>query len=74
MGPIEYAPGDKDWVLAVKCKGRHVVAGDRVEIDCPITLVVGNNSSGIGDDFEDEDWDDLGDDEISTSPENELTD
>lgn len=74
LGPIEYAPGDKDWVLSVKCKGRHVVAGDRVEIDCPITLVVGNNNDGIGDDFEDEDWDDLGDDEISSSSENELVD
>ena len=57
LGPIEYAPGDKDWVLSVKCKGRNVVAGDRVEIDCPITLVVGNNNNGIGDDFEDEEWD-----------------
>ena len=34
------------------------MAGDRVEIDCPITLVVGNNNDGIGDDFEDEEWDD----------------
>ena len=63
LGPIEYAPGDKDWVLAVKCKGRNVVAGERVEIDCPITLVVGNNNSGIGDDFEDDGWDDLSEDE-----------
>ena len=68
LGPIEYAPGDKDWVLSVKCKGRNVVAGDRVEIDCPITLVVGNNSSGIGDDFEDDDWDDFSDDEEDSSP------
>ena len=45
-----------------------------MEIDCPITLVVGNNNDGIGDDFEDEDWDDLGDDEISSSSENELVD
>ena len=58
LGPIEYAPGDKDWVLSVKCKGRTVVAGDRVEVDCPITLVVGNNNDGIGDEFEDEEWDD----------------
>ena len=58
LGPIEYAPGDKDWVLSVKCKGRTGVAGDRVEVDCPITLVVGNNNDGIGDEFEDEEWDD----------------
>ena len=64
LGPIEYAPGDKDWVLSVKCKGRTVVAGERVETDCPITLVVGNNNDGIGDDFEDDDWDDLSDDEV----------
>jgi hypothetical protein len=53
-------------VLDVKCKGRHVVAGDRVEIDCPITLVVGNNSSGIDDEFDDEEWDDFSNDEVST--------
>ncbi|MCR4591786.1 MAG: PASTA domain-containing protein [Bacteroidaceae bacterium] len=68
LGPIEYAPGDKDWVLSVKCKGRTVVAGDRVEIDCPITLVVGNNNSGIEDNLDDEEWDD---DEFS-SPEEEV--
>ena len=68
LGPIEYAPGDKDWVLSVKCKGRTVVAGDRVEIDCPITLVVGNNNSGIEDNLDDEEWDD---DEFS-SPEEDV--
>ena len=71
LGTIEYAPGDKDWVLSVKCKGRYVAAGDRVEIDCPITLVVGNNSDGIGDDFEDDEWDDLSDDEVSLSSDEE---
>ncbi len=43
LGPIEYVEGDKDWVLAVKCRGQYVVAGDRVPIDAPIVLVVGNN-------------------------------
>ena len=71
LGPIEYAPGDKDWVLSVKCKGRTVVTGDRVEIDCPITLVVGNNNDGIGDEFEDEEWDDFSDDEVSLSSDEE---
>ncbi|MBO7068452.1 MAG: PASTA domain-containing protein [Bacteroidaceae bacterium] len=66
LGPIEYAPGDKDWVLSVKCKGRTVVAGDRVEIDCPITLVVGNNNSGIGDGFDDEEWEEFS--EVETPP------
>ena len=71
LGPIEYAPGDKDWVLSVKCKGRTVMTGDRVEIDCPITLVVGNNNDGIGDDFEDDEWDDLSDDEVSLTSDEE---
>ena len=71
LGPIEYAPGDKDWVLSVKCKGHTVVTGDRVEIDCPITLVVGNNNDGIGDEFEDEEWDDFSDDEVSLSSDEE---
>ena len=66
LGPIEYAPGDKDWVLSVKCKGRTVVAGDRVEIDCPITLVVGNNNSGIEDNLDEEEWDN---EEFSSSEE-----
>lgn len=73
LGPIEYAPGDKDWVLSVKCKGRHVVAGDRVEIDCPVTLVVGNNSSGLGDEFDDEEWDDFSDDEVAPVNEDEAS-
>lgn len=43
IGPYEYVPGDKDWVLGVKCRGRNVYYGDRVPTETPITLVVGNN-------------------------------
>ncbi len=43
LGPNEYIEGDKDWVLGVKCRGRNVVAGERVPIDAPVTLVVGNS-------------------------------
>ena len=50
------------------------MAGDRVEIDCPITLVVGNNNSGIGDDFDDEEWDDFSDDEVSPTTEPSIED
>ena len=56
LGPIEYAAGDKDWVLAVKCRGRKVAAGDRISIDDPVTLVVGNNADDSGDFDEDEGW------------------
>lgn len=52
LGPIEYAFGDKDWVLDVKCRGRKVFPGERIPIDVPVVLVVGNNDSGDG--FEEE--------------------
>ena len=59
LGPIEYVDGDKDWVMAVKCQGKRVVAGDRVPIDCPIVLVVGNNAMEDGVDEEEGEYDDF---------------
>ena len=56
LGPVEYVPGDKDWVLGVKCNGRNIVVGERVPIDMPVVLVVGN--SDLGDEESDEDWED----------------
>lgn len=55
LGPIEYAEGDKDWVYGVKCRGRNVNTGDRVPIDVPVVLVVGNNDSDFGEFYDDED-------------------
>ena len=43
LGPIQYVEGTKDWVLGIRCKGRSVNTGDRVPINTPITLVVGNS-------------------------------
>lgn len=58
LGPTEYVPGDRDWVMAVKSQGVEVQAGDRVPIDVPIVLVVGNNSSeaGTDDSYEYDSW------------------
>lgn len=50
IGPTEYVPGDKDWVLGVKCRGRNVLAGERVPLDAPLVLVVGNSVTGDEDD------------------------
>lgn len=50
LGPKEYAPGDKDWVIGVKCRGREVRAGEKVPAEAPVVLVVGNNLT------EDEQW------------------
>lgn len=38
----EYVDGEKDWVYGLVVKGRHVVAGDKVSIDDPMTIQVGN--------------------------------
>ena len=43
LGKVEYIEGTKDWVLGVKCKGRSVFAGERVPINTPVTLVIGNS-------------------------------
>lgn len=57
LGAIEYVPGDKDWVMDVKCNGRSVMVGERVPKDTPLVLVVGNDDSGTGEELVD-DWSD----------------
>ena len=56
LGPVEYVPGDKDWVLGVKCNGRNVAVGERIPIDMPLVLVVGN--SDVSDEMDDDEWTD----------------
>ena len=46
--------GEKDWVYGLLCKGRRVSAGDRISIDLPLTLMVGNGEYediGLGMDY-----------------------
>ena len=38
----EYVPGEKDWVYGIKVRGRSVVTGDRVSIEEPLILLVGD--------------------------------
>ena len=68
LGPIEYAYGDKDWVLDVKCRGRHVNVGERISIDDPVTLVVGNNDVEADDYGLDDEWDEEEEEELETAP------
>ncbi|MCF0160863.1 MAG: PASTA domain-containing protein [Bacteroidaceae bacterium] len=42
IGNIETTDGEKDWVYAIKYRGRKIYAGDRVPSDAVVTLVVGN--------------------------------
>ena len=54
LGKVEYVHGDKDWVMDVKTGNHHVAAGERVPIDVPIILVVGNDAD-VFDEYEEED-------------------
>lgn len=56
LGPVEYVPGDKDWVLGVKCNGRTVNVGERIQSDMPLVLVVGN--SDVSGDLDGDGWED----------------
>ena len=45
IGPMEFVPGDPDWVIALKVNGREVYAGERVPCDASVVLVVGNSDA-----------------------------
>ncbi|MBR5394517.1 MAG: PASTA domain-containing protein [Bacteroidaceae bacterium] len=72
IGPMEFVPGDPDWVIALKVNGHEVYSGERVPCDAPVTLVVGNSNSGSSE--EDDDWLIDGDDatEVEDGYEEEL--
>ena len=53
LDPHQYVPGEKDWVYGIVCRGRRVSNGDRIPIDHPLTLMVGQ---GTIDDTEDIDY------------------
>lgn len=36
--------GEKEWVYGILAEGRHVSAGDRISIDVPLRLVIGNGT------------------------------
>lgn len=38
----KYVVGEKDWVYGITSRGRNLAAGDRVSIDIPLTLMIGN--------------------------------
>jgi len=50
--PAQRVSGERDWVYGIICRGRRVSNGERVPIDYPLTLMVGNGSIGEMDDFE----------------------
>ena len=44
IGEVEYVPGDKDWVVGVKCHGKTVLRGELVSQGAILTLVVGSGT------------------------------
>jgi len=60
IGPMEFVPGDPDWVIALKVNGREVYTGERVPCDAPVVLVIGNSNVESEEDEEGlgEPWDD----------------
>ena len=45
----EYVAGEKDWVYGIKCRGRNVVKGDRVSVEDPLILQVGDGKRDLMD-------------------------
>jgi beta-lactam-binding protein with PASTA domain len=46
LTPPQQVEGEKDWVYGILCRGRRVSTGDRISIDSPLTLLVGNGHYG----------------------------
>lgn len=46
LTPPQQVEGEKDWVYGIICRGRRVSTGDRISIDSPLTLMVGNGHYG----------------------------
>ena len=44
--PPKKVLGEKDWVYGILSRGRRLNAGDRVSIDNPLTLLIGNGMYG----------------------------
>lgn len=45
LGATEYVQGDPEWVYGIKVNGKNVMAGTKVSINSPITLVVGSGGT-----------------------------
>lgn len=45
LTPVKRVSGDRDWVYRVEAAGREVHAGERLNVNIPLTLVVGDGRS-----------------------------
>ena len=49
VAPPQFVPGEKDWVYGVVVGGRHVSFGDKIPVDSPVTIQVGNGQRDTSD-------------------------
>lgn len=52
VGSPQYVSGEKDWVYGVLCRGKSVVAGEKVSVDAMVVLQVGNGDTDEFDDLQ----------------------
>jgi len=50
--PPKRVLGERDWVYGILCHGRQVSGGERVAVDSPLTLLVGNGQYGEDEDID----------------------
>ena len=50
--PPKRITGERDWVYGILCRGHHVNTGDRVSIESPLTLIIGNGQYGEDEDID----------------------
>ena len=48
----EFVPGEKDWVYGIVVGGRQRQTGDRISVDDPVTIQVGNGQVSSDDDID----------------------
>ena len=46
LQPPQQVEGEKNWVYGILCRGRRISTGDRISIDSPLTLLIGNGHYG----------------------------
>jgi beta-lactam-binding protein with PASTA domain len=50
--PPKRVLGERDWVYGILSRGRRISTGDRVSIDSPLTLLIGNGMYGDDEDID----------------------
>lgn len=78
--PAKRIVGERDWLYGIICRGRRLSTGDRVSIETPLTLLIGNGQYGSDEEinytepepeYADEELDDEEDEFVETTEEAE---